>query len=56
MRNVSLHENFRDNVATANNFATFKNVTEKSNIFHSDTTTNTLGLLMGRLRIRFITP
>lgn len=56
MGNVSLHENFRDNVATANNFATFKNVTEKSNIFHSDTTTNTLGLLMGRLRIRFITP
>jgi hypothetical protein len=54
--NVSFHENLRDNVATASNFATFKNVIEKSKIFHSDITTNTLGLLMGRLRIRFITP
>jgi len=28
----SWHENLRDNVATANNFATFKNVIEKSKI------------------------
>jgi hypothetical protein len=56
MGNVSLHENLRDNVVTANNFATFKNVIEKSKIFHSNITTNTLGLLMRRLRIRFITP
>ena len=56
MRNGILHENFRDNVATTNNFATFKNAIVKSKIFHSDTSKNTLGLLMGRLRIRFIAP
>jgi hypothetical protein len=56
MWNGSFHEYIRENVATANNFVTFKNLIEKSMIFHSDTSTNTLGVLMGRLRIRFITP
>ena len=56
MSNGRLHENLRHNVTTTNNFAAFKNVIEKSKIFHSDTSTNTLGLSMRRLRIRFVTP
>jgi hypothetical protein len=56
MENDSFHEYLREKVATANNLVTFKNVIEKSMNLYSDTPTNTLGLLMGRLRIRFITP
>jgi hypothetical protein len=56
MGNGIFQEYLIDNVATADNFVTFKKVIEQSIIFHSDTSTNTLGLIMGRLRIRFITP
>jgi hypothetical protein len=55
MGNGCLHENLGDNGARANSFAISKNVIDVGCIsFHSDTSTNTLWLLVGRLRIMFI--
>jgi hypothetical protein len=54
--NESLHQDSNDNGVGIVNFATSKNLVDKSTIFHTKTFVSTPGpLLMGRLTTKLIT-